>query len=211
MARSTKTQIAGVELTANEVAALSVFMDSQYYSGEGIENFRNWSWDFADLAVGATGLTPKGVTGVISSLSKKGLVDVWAKSGKDGDDASIALTTKGVEVYLAITDSALEVAEEAPAEEAPAEEAPAEMTLDELAAAIESVQAEDVEEAPAPAETTVILLWASQIVAGDQLLGYPVGKVTVGRVRTTVWAEDGTELLYTLNKMVVRVVRQVVS
>ena len=211
MARSTKTQIAGVELTANEVAALSVFMDSQYYSGEGIENFRNWSWDFADLAVGATGLTPKGVTGVISSLSKKGLVDVWAKSGKDGDDASIALTTKGVEVYLAITDSALEVAEEAPAEEAPAEEAPAEMTLDELAAAIESVQAEDVEEAPAPAETTVILLWASQIVAGDQLLGYPVGKVTVGRVRTTVWAEDGTELLYTLNKMVVQVVRQVVS
>ena len=201
MARSTKTQIAGVELTANEVAALSVFMNSQYYSGEGIENFRNWSWDFADLAVGATGLTPKGVTGVISSLSKKGLVDVWAKSGKDGDDASIALTTKGVEVYLAITDSALEVAEEAPAE----------MTLDELAAAIESVQAEDVEEAPAPAETTVILLWASQIVAGDQLLGYPVGKVTVGRVRTTVWAEDGTELLYTLNKMVVQVVRQVVS
>ena len=206
MARSTKTQIAGVELTANEVAALSVFMDSQYYSGEGIENFRNWSWDFADLAVGATGLTPKGVTGVISSLSKKGLVDVWAKSGKDGDDASIALTTKGVEVYLAITDSALEVAEEAPAEDAPAE-----MTLDELAAAIESVQAEDVEEAPAPAETTVILLWASQIVAGDQLLGYRVGKVTVGRVRTTVWAEDGTELLYTLNKMVVQVVRQVVS
>ena len=204
MARSTKTQIAGVELTANEVAALSVFMGSQYYSGEGIENFRNWSWDFADLAVGATGLTPKGVTGVISSLSKKGLVDVWAKSGKDGDDASIALTTKGVEVYLAITDSALEVAEEAPAEEAPAE-----MTLDELAAAIESVQAEDVEEAPA--ETTVILLWASQIVAGDQLLGYPVGKVTVGRVRTTVWAEDGTELLYTLNKMVVQVVRQAVS
>ena len=204
MARRTKTQIAGVELTANEVAALSVFMDSQYYSGEGIENFRNWSWDFADLAVGATGLTPKGVTGVISSLSKKGLVDVWAKSGKDGDDASIALTAKGVEVYLAITDSALEVAEEAPAEEAPAE-----MTLDELAAAIESVQAEDVEEAPA--ETTVILLWASQIVAGDQLLGYPVGKVTVGRVRTTVWAEDGTELLYTLNKMVVQVVRQVVS
>lgn len=58
-------------------------MDSQYYSGEGIENFRNWSWDFADLAVSATGLTPKGVTGVISSLSKKGLVDVWAKSGKD--------------------------------------------------------------------------------------------------------------------------------
>ena len=206
MARTTKTQIAGVELTANEVAALSVFMDSQYYSGEGIENFRNWSWDFADLAVGATGLTPKGVTGVISSLSKKGLVDVWAKSGKDGDDASIALTTKGVEVYLAITDSALEVAEEDPAEEAPAE-----MTLDELAAAIESVQAEDVEEAPAPAETTVILLWASQIVAGDQLLGYPVGKVTVGRVRTTVWADDGTELLYTLNKMVVQVVRQAVS
>ena len=116
MARSTKTQIAGVELTANEVAALSVFMDSQYYSGEGIENFRNWSWDFADLAVSATGLTPEGVTGVISSLSKKGLVDVWAKTGKDGDDASIALTTKGVEVYLAITDSALEVAEEAPAE-----------------------------------------------------------------------------------------------
>ena len=85
------------------------------------------------------------------------------------------------------------------------------MTLDELAAAIESVQAEDVEEAPAPAETTVILLWASQIVAGDQLLGYPVGKVTVGRVRTTVWAEDGTELLYTLNEMVVQVVGRVVS
>lgn len=203
MARSTKTQIAGVELTANEVAALSVFMDSQYYSGEGIENFRNWSWDFADLAVGATGLTPKGVTGVISSLSKKGLVDVWAKSGKDGDDASIALTAKGVEVYLAIADSALEVAEEAPAEVA--EEAPADSTLE----VAEEAPAEDVEEAPS--ETTVMLLQASKIVAGDQLLGYRVGKVTVGRVRTTVWAEDGTELLYTLNEMVVQVVGRVVS
>lgn len=199
MARNTKTQIAGVELTNNEYAALSVFMDSQYYSGEGIENFVNWSFDFADMAAAATGLTSRGISGVISSLSKKGLVKVNPRSNEDGDDASIYLTAKGVEVYLGIKDSQLEVAKDEPVAEEP------EMTLDELADAIESVQ----DEAPAPVAnpSNGILIWASQIEVGDQVLGYTVGKVTVGRVRTTVWAEGGTELLYTLNEMVVLVTR----
>lgn len=75
-------------LTASEIEVLEAINNSDYGSelGDPI-----WSWDIADNCPNLVG---KQISGVVSSLSQKGLVG----SCKDGNDSTTWLTPEGIEV-----------------------------------------------------------------------------------------------------------------
>ena len=208
MARNTQT-IAGIELTANEIAAISNFHTSQYFDGANAADFIDWSFEISNTIQAYANISAKSATEVMSSLSKKGLLNI--SNERKADERTVSLTDAGLVVcakllggevkdldelvnqYLAALRGETVEPEPEPEPELDLAELTEEEIVDEISRAIGS-------------QGTLRAVLASEIKPSDQILGYTVGRVTVGRVRTTVWAQDGTELLYTLNNMNVLIV-----
>lgn len=79
-----------MNITPNELAVLKAIDDSCYgdYLTDAI-----WTWDISD----GCGLKKSSFSGVVSSLTKKGLV----YSGDEGtEDATIEMTSEGANYYI---------------------------------------------------------------------------------------------------------------
>lgn len=220
------------KLTAKETAALKVFPDAQYLDGRWAPGESTWSFDFTEMVAVAAKTTLSAAKGVISSLVKKGFV----KTGGEGDDSWIAITDKGFDrvndlradedgvkydpakgwVPLGQADEAEVEVEAEPVIDGPVDEPEDEDLIGGVAEALEEFVEEQKAETKKAKKSTkkgpalpkqALSVLAREIQVGDEILDYTVGKVTVGRVRTTVWADDNTELLYTLNNLNVWIVR----
>lgn len=91
-------------LTANETAILKAFPTFQYVDGQDIEEGVSvWQWSFTDDAAAAAGLSLRAVKGVLSSLSKKGLIATDANTGP-ADERQTWITALGAEVIKSLQD-----------------------------------------------------------------------------------------------------------
>ena len=79
-----------IELTEHETAVLRAMYASEYYSG-GDEA---WVWTFS---VKPDGVSRSQISGVISSLVKKGVVEVGGSGTKD-DMYSVCTTSLGIDL-----------------------------------------------------------------------------------------------------------------
>lgn len=93
-----------LHLTANETVILKAFPTFQYVDDQAVEEGVSvWQWSFTDDAAAATGLSLRAVKGVISSLSKKGLIATDANTGP-ADERQTWITALGAEVIKSLQD-----------------------------------------------------------------------------------------------------------
>jgi DNA-binding MarR family transcriptional regulator len=79
-------------LTAYEAVALRSFYNADPMYLDGDNTRATYGWDFAEAIASRANISLHAAAGVMSSLAKKGLVEI---SEYDRDDTSVAMTAAG--------------------------------------------------------------------------------------------------------------------